>query len=217
MISALSSRRRGRSDARPGGLPRRPGRGGRASGYRQAMCRAPFASTLETDLSEVGDPAIGGRHPLPSLDAWLARWRWGVSPSTPVIVYDAAGGGMAAARAWWMLRAIGHEPSRSSTAVGRRCARRRGWPKRRLSLRPRRARIRVRSTLADRRCSRGRTRSHRSELARDRCARPRTLRGTVEPLDPVAGHIPGAHNLYWKSQLDERGCCLDRATLLRDR
>jgi thiosulfate/3-mercaptopyruvate sulfurtransferase len=76
------------------------------SAYQQAHVEGAIRADLETDLSEPGDPALGGRHALPSLSAWLARvGSWGVLPSTPVIVYDAAGGGMAAARAWWMLRA----------------------------------------------------------------------------------------------------------------
>ncbi|MBW2374680.1 MAG: hypothetical protein JRF55_01650 [Deltaproteobacteria bacterium] len=72
------------------------------SAYRQSHVAGALRVDLETDLSEPADPALGGRHPLPSLRAWLARvGSWGVSPSIPVIVYDAAGGGMAAARAWW--------------------------------------------------------------------------------------------------------------------
>ena len=75
-----------------------------ARSYETAHVQGAIRVDLETDLSEVGDPATGGRHPLPSLEVWLARLgAWGVSPSTPVVVYDAAGGGMAAARAWWML------------------------------------------------------------------------------------------------------------------
>ena len=93
------------------------------SAYRQSHVAGALRVDLETDLSEPADPVLGGRHPLPSLRAWLARvGSWGVSPSIPVIVYDAAGGGMAAARAWWMLRAIGHEPH-SLTMLRERYAR----------------------------------------------------------------------------------------------
>ena len=66
---------------------------------------------LETDLSEVGpDAAEGGRHPLPAPAAFAAALgRLGVEPSSDVVVYDDLGGANAAARAWWMLRALGHE------------------------------------------------------------------------------------------------------------
>ena len=58
---------------------------------------------LETELAAHGLPAEG-RHPLPSLQALQSSARrWGVNPGSRVVVYDATGG-LAAARAWWLLR-----------------------------------------------------------------------------------------------------------------
>jgi thiosulfate/3-mercaptopyruvate sulfurtransferase len=188
------------------------------SAYRQSHVAGALRVDLETDLSEPADPALGGRHPLPSLRAWLARvGSWGVSPSIPVIVYDAAGGGMAAARAWWMLRAIGHEPL--AVVDG-------GWP----AL----CEAGVATEAGDSRASSAgpypsvldhwpivdaalveRARMHPSWRLIDARA-PERYEGRSEPLDPVAGHIPGAHNLYWQSQLNSDGV-LDSLTTLRER
>jgi len=162
---------------------------------------------LETDLSEPANPERGGRHPLPPLDVWLARLgAWGISPSTPVIVYDDAGGGMAAARAWWMLRAIGHEPlavvdggwqallsagvatergDARIDSVGPYPSNLHRWPNVDAEL-VERARTDATWRLIDARA-------------------PERYAGSSEPLDPVAGHIPGAYNLYWQSQLDADG------------
>src|SRR5262245_36515670 len=65
---------------------------------------------LERDLSApTGDPSQGGRHPLPSMQAFAATLgRWGIAPGSRVVSYDDQGGANAAARLWWMLRAIGH-------------------------------------------------------------------------------------------------------------
>jgi thiosulfate/3-mercaptopyruvate sulfurtransferase len=58
---------------------------------------------LETELAAPGSPAAG-RHPLPSVQALQsAARRWGLDPGSRVVVYDATGG-LAAARAWWLLR-----------------------------------------------------------------------------------------------------------------
>lgn len=64
---------------------------------------------LERDLA-VAATAEGGRHPLPGREAFAARLRaLGVRSGDQIILYDDAGGALAAARAWWMLRWIGHE------------------------------------------------------------------------------------------------------------
>jgi len=187
--------------------------------YQKAHLPGALRVDLESDLSEPGDPASGGRHPLPSWDRWLARLGdWGIAPSTPVIVYDAAGGGMAAARAWWMLRAIGHQPLAvvnggwqallaagaateagasqpnpvgpyRSTLVG-------GWPT-------------VDAAFVER------VRTDSTWRVIDARA-PERYDGRSEPLDPVAGHIPGAHNLYWQSQLGSDGS-FDSRERLRER
>ena len=71
--------------------------------------RAIFAD-LDKDLStKPADPAYGGRHPLPSpADFAATLTRWGITPATHVIAYDDKNAVMGGARLWWMLRAIGH-------------------------------------------------------------------------------------------------------------
>jgi thiosulfate/3-mercaptopyruvate sulfurtransferase len=89
-------------DARPG-----------AAAFREGHLAGALHADLERALSgatEAGfDPARGGRHPLPSPERWAAQLgAWGIGPETAVVAYDAAGGGNAACRLWWMLRAAGH-------------------------------------------------------------------------------------------------------------
>jgi thiosulfate/3-mercaptopyruvate sulfurtransferase len=66
---------------------------------------------LETDLSEKGgDAKDGGRHPLPSIENFgRLLGNLGIMPSTTVVIYDDKRGANAAARMWWMLRAVGHD------------------------------------------------------------------------------------------------------------
>ncbi|RZK54670.1 MAG: sulfurtransferase, partial [Pedobacter sp.] len=65
---------------------------------------------LNTDLAEIGDFAIGGRHPLPTVEQFAkVLGQFGVEENTHVVIYDDKNGSNAAARFWWMLRAIGHE------------------------------------------------------------------------------------------------------------
>ncbi|HZY34976.1 MAG TPA: rhodanese-like domain-containing protein, partial [Rhodanobacter sp.] len=69
-------------------------------------------ASLDRDLSDLSRQAEGlGRHPLPlesAFNALLSRWGW--QPGMQVVSYDAAGGALAAARLWWLLRLVGvHE------------------------------------------------------------------------------------------------------------
>jgi len=81
---------------------------------RRAHAEAHIPGTLYADLATdlAGEiiPGKTGRRPLPEFQIWRKTLsRWGVTPSTQVVVYDSAGGMMAAARVWWMLRWAGHE------------------------------------------------------------------------------------------------------------
>ena len=90
-------------DARPGAEPY-------AAGHLAGALHADMDAALSTALAPGLDPARGGRHPLPTPEAWAAQLgAWGIGPDTRVVAYDAAGGGIAAARLWWMLRAAGHD------------------------------------------------------------------------------------------------------------
>lgn len=69
-----------------------------------------FYLDLNTDLADIGDFAVGGRHPLPTLKHFSeVLTKYGVTKDSHVIVYDDKNGSNAAARFWWMLKSIGHK------------------------------------------------------------------------------------------------------------
>lgn len=152
---------------------------------------AVFAD-LDHDLTSPIMPT-SGRHPLPDPDRWRETvTRWGITPETQVVPYDVTGGSLAAVRAWWLLRAYGH--ARVAVLDG-------GYPKWLLEGRPVTADLPQRKPLpftAQFDASQLVTTDELLPLLDDpahllvdaRAAE--RFRGEVEPIDPVAGHIPGA-------------------------
>ncbi|MBT2396874.1 sulfurtransferase [Streptomyces sp. ISL-100] len=147
----------------------------------------PGAVFVDLEAELAGPPGSGGRHPLPDVEAFGAVMRRaGVRHDTPVVVYD-GGQGWAAARAWWMLRWTGHPGVRvldGGLAV---------WEG------PVESEVPAPATgdfqpvpgavpliNAD-----GAAELARTGLLLDARAGER-YRGEVEPIDRVAGHIPGA-------------------------
>ena len=163
---------------------------GRRAFERGHIPGAAFA-VLADDLS--GPPGARGRHPLPSAEEFeAAAERLGIGASTSVVAYDSGEGG--AGRLWWLLRHFGH-PHASVLDGGIdawRAAggsletgppRQRPAPAERFVARPR----------DDDAVSADDVRAGGVALVDARV--PERYRGDVEPLDPVAGHIPGARNL----------------------
>jgi thiosulfate/3-mercaptopyruvate sulfurtransferase len=79
--------------------------------YKAAHPEGALYADLDRDLSQKpANAAEGGRHPLPEIKTFSALLgKLGITPATHVIVYDDKNGANAAARFWWMLRAAGHD------------------------------------------------------------------------------------------------------------
>jgi len=188
-------------------LDARPGAATYAAGHLPTAFHADLDRDLSTALAPGHDPAHGGRHPLPSAEAFAALLgAWGISASTDVVVYDAAQGANAAARAWWMLRALGHARVRvldgglpQALAIG-------------LSLDTDVPRTAPTAPYPQRSWS-GATAA--ADMVDARRMDPEwsvldvrsgeRYRGEVEPFDPSAGHIPGAKNLPLAENLEPDG------------
>ena len=147
--------------------------------------------------------AASGRHPLPAPDAFAATLsRLGIGNDTRVVCYD-AGPGAYAARLWWMLRWVGHDAVAvldggfaAWVAEGRPVTTSATPRAPALFLaRPRPERV-VDAAESPARCDAGNARRRRGA---ERFA------GKVEPLDAVAGHVPGAVNLPFLENLDAAG------------
>ena len=149
----------------------------------------PGAAFMDLDRDLAAEPGERGRHPLPEPARFeAAARRAGIGPDTLVIAYDEAAEG-GAARLWWLLRHFGHD----RVAVldgGLRGWREDGGPleagarehdRGTFTSLPREGDTRASDALA-------------GSLLLDARA-PERYRGDVEPIDPVAGHIPGAANL----------------------
>ena len=176
---------------------------GRASYLAGHIPGAVYAD-LNQDLS---DPPGGGRgrHPLPPLEAFAERaGALGISRSTQVVVYDDADS-MYAARLWWMLRWAGHDAVAvldggfaKWTAEGREVRSGDEW---------RAPATFAPSPRADALVSADDVERMRSDADRRLIdsRSPDRFRGENETIDPVAGHIPGARNYFFKNNMDESG------------
>ena len=166
---------------------------------------------LDTELAAPASPQHG-RHPLPDVAALEASARrWGVSAERPVVAYDAVGG-TSAARVWWLLRWAGLTDVRLlDGGLGAWSAA--GLPLEAGSVTPEPGDVvLVRGALATIGAddAAGWTGSLLDARAAERYA------GEVEPVDPQAGHIPGAVSAPTASNLDADGTFL-AADALRDR
>jgi thiosulfate/3-mercaptopyruvate sulfurtransferase len=168
--------------------------------------------SLESELTGPASPAEG-RHPLPRPDDLQATLRrLGVRTGHQVVVYDDSGG-LSAARAWWVLRWAGHDAVQvldGGLGTWRRAGRELETgdpePAEAGDVVIRAGSLPVVSTaeVADR---------PPHQLLIDSRAAER-YRGEIEPVDPVAGHIPGAVNLPTTDNLDDDGRLLAPGTLL---
>jgi thiosulfate/3-mercaptopyruvate sulfurtransferase len=169
-----------------------PGAGERL--WREA--HIPGAAFLDLDRDLAAAPGDRGRHPLPDATAFeAAARRAGIGPDTTVIAYDEAAEG-GAARLWWLLRLFGH------TDVAVLDGALRTWREAGLPMRGGEEAIPLGSFRAGQPPPPGAETASIEELAAAAAApllldarAPERYRGETEPIDSVAGHIPGARNL----------------------
>jgi len=169
--------------------------------YRQGHIPGAVYAHLDEDLSDPGKQGLG-RHPLPEPQAFAAvLGRWGWKPGTTVVAYDAGNGALAAARLWWLMRWMGAEARVLDGGLAAWAAA--GKPLEQGETARPHTQVTVRfdpgMVLF--------TPQLRRELAADEVllidarAAPR-YRGESEPIDPVAGHVPGARNHPFAGNVD---------------
>lgn len=176
---------------------------GEAAYIARHIPRAVYAH-LDRDLSGV-KTGTNGRHPLPEAHTLASTLgRFGITNGVQVVAYD-QGNGMYASRLWWLLRWLGHDAvavldggfarwigEDRPTTEGAETR-----PGATFAARPRTGMLVDVDAVAALSSSGGAT------LLDARA--PERFRGDVEPLDRVAGHIPGAANHFFQQNLDERG------------
>ncbi len=184
--------------------------------YQQNHIVGAVRAHLDQHLSAKGaaDAASGGRHPLPSREsfaAWLGSA--GLQPDMQVVVYDRQGANYCG-RLWWMLKWLGHE------AVAVLDGGLQAWVAAGGAVEAGTGQSQAAGTypLNSPKAVLVSTNTVLSQLGRpgqtilDARAAPR-FRGEVEPLDPVAGHIPGALNRLFSDNIGPDGCFKPAAQL----
>jgi thiosulfate/3-mercaptopyruvate sulfurtransferase len=154
----------------------------------------PGASFLDVERDLSSPPGAAGRHPLPSEEQFAAgAGRAGIGDDVFVIAYGSMGG---AERVWWLLRHFGHDDCAVLDLAGWLGPLRAGEED--VAAAEFTARPRTGDTIeADE------LQTRLDELVLLDARVPERYRGDVEPIDPVAGHIPGARNAPWNEPLPE--------------
>jgi len=183
-----------------------------AKAYRHGHIPNARYAHLDKDLSSAITD-FTGRHPLPNF-ALLAKklGDWGVTNTSQVVVYDDAGGAFAG-RLWWLLRCMGHDKVAVLNGGIKQ------WQKQGLpvtttlpTVKPATFRpylndvawlnaVQVQNSLAQK------------TICLIDARTPERYRGKQEPIDPVAGHIPGALNRAFQLNLDSNGLFLSAEQL----
>jgi thiosulfate/3-mercaptopyruvate sulfurtransferase len=176
--------------------------------YRAEHLKGARYIDLNKDLAAVEkNPANGGRHPLPSLENFgEVLSKLGISPQSHIIIYDDKSGSNAAARFWWMLKSIGHQKVQvlngslqAAIKIGFETSSEienfkttEKYPISKWNL-----------AVADiEEVEKARNNSQNIVIdVRDK----NRFDGLTEPLDLIAGHIPGAINVPFNENLKEDG------------
>lgn len=189
-----------------------PGWGRQA--YTEGHIPGAYFAHLDEDLSGAIIPGKTGRHPLPAdwLDFASLLGSWGIDSSTQVVAYDASHGGIAS-RLWWMLNYLGHD--KVAVLDG-------GWEnwvsegraitveipvKKNAQFNPKPHPDMIRG-MED---VRNAIQNTHIQVVDSRAAE--RYAGLEEPIDPVAGHIPGAVNFPFLANVDEHHLWKSKAVL----
>ena len=195
----------------------------------------PGAAFLDVDRDLAAEPGERGRHPLPDAADFEAAARGaGIESASRVVAYDEAGEG-GAVRLWWLLRHFGHdeaavlngglaawreaggplEAGEGATRTGEEETATKAGNKARPSNQPAKhpftARQRTNDTVSANELSAAAAGGEPSARLLDARA-PERYRGETEPIDPVAGHIPGAVNVPY-AEIAPHGRFLQTAEL----
>ena len=179
--------------------------------YKEKHLDGALFVDLNTQLADIKeDFSIGGRHPLPKIEDFTETVaNLGISPASHVVIYDDKNGSNAAARLWWMLKSLGHEkvqvlnggfqeaekihfPTSSKTEIVAKAEayKTKNW--------------KLQIATIDEVEKVSQDKNHIVIDVRD----VERYNGETEPIDLVAGHIPGAINIPFTENLDKNGLFL---------
>lgn len=167
---------------------------------------------LEKDMSGAKEKH-GGRHPLPKIEDFVEKLgQAGISEKTIVVAYDDQGGAMAS-RLWWLLQYLGHDQVYVLND-GYSSWKKKGYPVTSEVLRPNPERYKAKvqeEMVADINWVKAKKDAEEVILIDSR--EERRYKGLEEHIDPVAGHIPGAKNYFWKGVLNDEGTWKEEESL----
>lgn len=171
---------------------------------------------LDSQLSEVKeDAADGGRHPLPSIGNFSKTiGSLGITPESHVVIYDQANGALATSRFWWMLKAIGHQKVQVLNG-GLAEAEKQNFPTNNEKVQPKPTSFYPVENwkLPMATMSEVESVSTNEDYTLIDVRASNRYRGEIEPIDPIAGHIPGAINIPLSENLDETNLFLPKEEL----
>ncbi|MDR2204901.1 MAG: sulfurtransferase [Flavobacteriaceae bacterium] len=185
---------------------------GSKTNYEKEHLQGAFFVDLNTELADIKDDvSFGGRHPLPKTgDFSKTLTDLGITENTHIIIYDDKNASNAAARFWWMLKAAGHKKVQVLNG-GFINAKKHGFP------------LSSKSEIAEKaaefyQINRWNLPTADINEVEKVCENPNYLvvdvrdkerfDGISEPIDLIAGHIPGAINIPFTENLDENGLFL---------
>ncbi|KAF2327313.1 sulfurtransferase [Flavobacterium daemonense] len=176
--------------------------------YQKEHLKGARYVDLNKDLATVDcNPKNGGRHPLPSLEKFAdVLSKTGISAESHVVIYDDKNGSNAASRFWWMMRAVGHEKVQVLNG-GLQEAIKAGFP---VSSEVENFEKSEKYPISEWKLKTAdieeveKARNNAENIVIDVRDKNR-FDGLTEPLDLIAGHIPGAINVPFSENLNEEG------------